>query len=190
MVEPANAQTVTDLNTKPSKITITSPINNSFFNTSTILLSINVGLPEFSSATDTYLLAVYYKTDYQQNQTSIYDSSNTTVENRIDSSLPNPNNRLFSYSNNLTAIPSGNHNITVYALSGASYFNENAPDYFDTYQLQSNATIYFTVEIQNQQNASPTVPEFQVLTIPTLLILIVAPGLLVYFKKHKAGKTE
>jgi hypothetical protein len=174
-----------DKNTTPSEIEILSPINNTAYISSNFLFSITVGLPESSTATNTYIDSVYYKLDNQQNCITIYDSSTTGFDDRIESSRTNPRNRLFSYFIDLTALPSGNRSITVYAVSGSNYFNQQATGYFDRFQSVSNSTVNFKTKTQTIQ-ISPTasIPEFSWLMILPLFI-----SLLFIAVKLRHGKT-
>lgn len=147
--------TFSDPSAKPSKIDISSPANNTLYPSapaaSNLLFSLNVSLPESSAATNTYITKVYYESDWQQESTQIYNSGTTNIDSRIDSSSTNPRNWVFIYSTNLTAVPVGNRSITVYAVSGASYWHGVSGDgtLFDTLELVSNSTVFFTIGINN-----------------------------------------
>jgi hypothetical protein len=162
----------------PSEINIVLPQNNSICTANEILLSITVGLPEIASATNTYIITVNYKLDFQQNNTIIYDSGSTKIDDRIDSTLKN---KLFNYTTNLASVPAGNHSLTVYVLSGYSFFDLNKPDYFDRHQIQSNATVFF--EVDAQTNPSPTLPEIPITGL--LITVVAAVSILLVFGKRK-----
>jgi outer membrane protein assembly factor BamB len=91
----------------------------------------------------------------------------------------------------------GAHNLTVYY--GWQYLGIPQNPSLQRYEVYAYANVNFTVVNSNYSltdantdspaslsaTSTPTVPEFSLLTIPLLLILMTAAGLLVYFKKHK-----
>ena len=79
-----------DAYTKPPKISIYLPKNNTFCSNS-IELSINVSLPESETASMTFLHTVYYEADWLENRTYLYNSMGLSDEIRSD----NPPDRQF-----------------------------------------------------------------------------------------------
>ncbi|MGE5532883.1 MAG: hypothetical protein ACM3UN_00885, partial [Bacillota bacterium] len=61
-----------DINTKPPPIMVFSPQNGSVYDETLVTLSINVSLPQSSTAIGTILYNVCYKGDWQENKTYLY----------------------------------------------------------------------------------------------------------------------
>jgi hypothetical protein len=91
-----------DASTKPPTIAISSTTVNG--NNVSINFKITVG--ESATATFKQIVAVYYTADWNQNTTYVYSSGDLIF-------IPAPTE--FSYNLNTTAVPEGNHTITVYA---------------------------------------------------------------------------
>jgi len=121
--------------TKPT-ITITFPLNNTIINTSSISVILNASIARnVSNPFIEYLSKIYYTSDWQQNETCIYEYS------AITNDWPHSK---FNHQLNLTQIPEGNHNLTFYAIETGTYY----PSLFDYYKLTANdsSTITFTVD--------------------------------------------
>ena len=88
-------------------------------------------------------------------------------------------------------------NDLLYAIGGFSQTNSNGnavpsavneqyiPFGYSTQAPSASPTKTPAPTTTQLPSPTPTVPEFQILTIPVLVTLIIAAGLLVYFKKHK-----
>ena len=101
--------------TKPSKITVFSPLNNSVSITTPLTLSVNVTLPESRTALGTILYRVICQTDWQENKTYLY--TNAGYANSIESQLPGVKHQYFQDTRNFTDLPDGNHSITITAIA-------------------------------------------------------------------------
>lgn len=114
------------------KLTVLSPTNNTAYNPNNLQLSFNV------TTRDLALYYICYKTDWQRNTTYVYDLY--TARDRL---------YQFSYIENLTKIPEGNHNITITASD-----HGHSPDQpFWVYFVKSiSSTITFAVD-----STSPTI---------------------------------
>ncbi|MBM4400615.1 MAG: hypothetical protein FJ045_01555, partial [Crenarchaeota archaeon] len=119
-----------DASTKPPTVTIFSTIVNG--NNVSINFKVNVG--ESATAQSTRIDTVYYIADWNQNETYIYRYYNFE-ENLFDTQRRTE----FSYKLNITAIPEGNHTITVYALEYGFY--ESGIGFFITGFSSVNFTI-------------------------------------------------
>ena len=107
-----------DAYTKPPRISIFTPENNTAYRNTTIQLSINVSLPESTTAYETYVLKVYYEADWLENGIYLYESKGLADE--IASFQLNPQLHYFDYSGDIS-VPRGNHNLVVYAEGGGAY---------------------------------------------------------------------
>jgi hypothetical protein len=105
-----------DSYTKPPKISIFSPENNTF-RQHLITLSLKVSLPESQTASMTFLHVVYYEADWLENRTYLYNSMGLGDEIRSDNS---PERQYFLYSGILT-VPEGSHSLVIHAEGGGWY---------------------------------------------------------------------
>jgi hypothetical protein len=129
--------------TKPPIISMTSPENDSVYDTNNVQLTFNVSVGESTSAFSKWICELYYKGDWQTDKTYIdleefYGKSPAYERSSL---LPS------EFSFNLTDIPEGNHSITVYA-NETGYVNDedNAPFYYWSFFINSSATVNFTID--------------------------------------------
>jgi hypothetical protein len=134
-----------DSNTKPPVVSVFTPENYTVYATNTISLSINVSVGESSTAYSKYIEEVYYKTDWQINNTYIYESDPTK---NVYSTEP----AQFSKTLNLTGIPDGNHSLVVYAKERGAYHSHSdyKPPvwyfYYYLFEIDGSSTVFFTVD--------------------------------------------
>jgi hypothetical protein len=121
-----------DANTKPSIIVVLSPLNESVYIKAPVTLTVNVSVPQSSTALGTILYTVVYKGDWQQNETYLY--INSGYENSIESQMPDSDRHYFSGSLNLTDVPDGNHSIIVTATAGG-FYDAHSSDYPSFYRF-------------------------------------------------------
>jgi hypothetical protein len=144
--------------TKPSRISIFTPLNNTAYNeTTTILLNIKVNLPESSTASYTYISAVYCKADWLENRVYLYQSKG--IDDEITSSQFLPQRRYFQGYTILSGIPSGNHSIVVYAEGGGGYPPKGSRAY--DFSIVGSSSVFFTTGIQ----VDTTPPRISLLSI-------------------------
>jgi hypothetical protein len=134
-----------DAYTKPPALTIFSPQNNTAYAMNTILFSINVSLPESSTASSTLIYYVIYEADWQQGQIFLYNSSQVNYNDRIESSFTLPKNLYFQYSQDLTGIPDGNHRIAVTVVAGGIY--RTIVWGFNRFMINSSSLVFFSVGV-------------------------------------------
>jgi hypothetical protein len=134
-----------DSNTKPPVVSVFAPENLTIIPTNVISLSINVSIGESSTAYSKYIDEVYYKTDWQINNTYIYESNPTK-------SAYSTEPIQFSKMINLTGIPDGNHSLMVYAKERGAYYNHSdySPPvwyfYYYLFEINGSSTVFFTVD--------------------------------------------
>jgi hypothetical protein len=132
-----------DPNTIPSKVSIFSPANNSVYSENTIPLYANVTLPYAPRATlGVMLVEIVYKTDWEQNESTLY--YNMGFDNSIQTGISLPGHQYFLGSINLTDIPEGTHNITVTSVAEGYYPAENMGYYHFT--INGSSSVFFTVD--------------------------------------------
>lgn len=178
----------TDATTKPPKITLFSPLNGSVYTENTIPLSINVTLPESSTASLTIIYFIIYQADWLQNPIFLY--ANTGLENSIQSQMPGPEHQYFQKSLNLTDIPNGNHSITITAVAGGTYPAGSMSIY--RFSINGTSTIFSNVNTQPSESPSITTTPIEsnlllntVFAIVIITLAIVASlAMIFYFKKH------
>ncbi len=97
-----------DANTKPPIISIQSPDSEVYY-TNNVSLTFNVSIGKSTTATFPYIFAVYYRGDWQQKNTSVYqsDASHGPLT-------------FAEFSCNLY-IPNGNHSILINATEIGKY---------------------------------------------------------------------
>jgi hypothetical protein len=136
-----------DADTKPPAITVFAPQNNSAYAMNTVLFSINVSLPESSTASSTYINYVIYEADWRQNQVILCNSTQVDYGDRIESYNESfttlPTNLYFQYSQDLTGIPDGNHSIVVTSVAGGIY--RSSVWGFTRFMINGSASVFFTI---------------------------------------------
>jgi hypothetical protein len=152
--------------TRPPTITIQSPENRTFGGDK-VLLSFNVSITD--SKNTNYISDVYYETDWQENETSVYHLER--MESPTD----------FRYTADLTGIPEGSHRITINAVAQGRYEKDLKLVLFN---ITGSASVSFTTEYKPPQKVSIITPEL-VATASGASLAVVSVGLLVYFKKRK-----
>jgi hypothetical protein len=131
-----------DVHTKPPKISIFAPVNNTAYNeTTTILLNIKVNLPESSTASYTEILAVYYEADWLEKPVYLYQSKG--IDDIIASYAPHL--PYFLYAGMLSGIPSGNHSIVVHAVGIGGYPPKEMRIY--VFSINCSSSVFFTTGI-------------------------------------------
>jgi hypothetical protein len=145
-----------DKYTEAPVISVSSPANNTVFNTDNIVLSFNVDVGESETATSTGLFYVNYQTDWQHDNEHFFY----------------PDSSPFAYEVNLTGIPEGTHSITFEANERGSYNSTHA------FSIDGYETIYFTIDT-SQETKIPEFPAWIILPLFLSSTLAVA----VYRKK-------
>jgi hypothetical protein len=146
-----------DAHTKPPKISIFAPKNNTAYMDTTIPLTITVSLPESSTASYTNVLAVYYEADWLEKRVYLYQSKG--IEDIIDSYRSDPKFHYFRYAGILSGVPSGNHSIVVHAEGGGAYPPKEMRQYI--FSIYGSSSVFFTTGIP----VDTTPPEVAVMPI-------------------------
>jgi hypothetical protein len=136
-----------DAYTKPPKIAIFTPENNTAYRDTTIQLSINVSLPESTTAYETYVLRVYYEADWLENRVYLYQSKG--LDDEIASFQLNPQLQYFDYSGNISGAPRGNHSIVVYAEGGGAYPPEGWTGVLPVFSIVGSSSVFFVTGDQS-----------------------------------------
>ncbi len=124
--------------TKPPILTIKSPEENSVYNSNNVTLSFNARLGESTSASYMRLMKVYYKTDWEQNETYVYNNEGINI--------PYDPNAItyFSYNINLTGVPEGKHYITVHAVEWGAYIDGL---FVHMFSINGSSSASFTIDV-------------------------------------------
>jgi hypothetical protein len=146
-----------DAYTKPPKISIFAPKNNTAYMDTTIPLTITVSLPESSTASYTHVRAVYYEADWLEKRVYLYQSKG--IEDIIDSYRSDPKFHYFRYAGILSGVPSGNHSIVVHAEGGGAYPPKEMRQYI--FSIYGSSSVFFTTGIP----VDTTPPEVAVMPI-------------------------
>jgi len=124
--------------TKPPILTIKSPEENRMYNSNNVTLSFNARLGESTSASYMRLMQVYYKADWEQNETYVYKNEGIY--------LPYDENAIteFSCDMNLTGVPEGKHYITVHAVEWGAYINDL---FVHMFSINGSSKVSFTIDV-------------------------------------------
>ncbi|MCW4001370.1 MAG: hypothetical protein NWE93_14150 [Candidatus Bathyarchaeota archaeon] len=117
-----------DSQTYPPTITITSPCNNTAYNTSRLPLAFSVTAPESRTAESTTVINVSYETSWKKEAIDV-----------LHGGQEHPSFELM-----LSNIPEGEHNIVIKARGYGLYKQDGV--FFKWFFISSSATIYFTVD--------------------------------------------
>ena len=126
--------------TKPPVITILTPRNNTFHRTKDIELTLKVSAGDSTVASAQLTSEIYYKADWQPNNTWIYKYHPKAYYQLIND---------YSATINLTGIPDGMHTITVNATERRQYDGYN--DYskglhYKIFEITGSSSVSFTVD--------------------------------------------
>jgi hypothetical protein len=126
--------------TKPPTLTIRSPQKNIVYNSNNVTLSFNAHVGGSESCVR--LMQVYYKTDWEQNETYVYNNEGINI--------PYEPNAItdFYYNMNLTGIPEGKHYITVHAVEWGAYIDSL---FVHMFSINGSSSVKFAID------ASPSV---------------------------------
>ena len=136
--------------TQPPRITILSPERNSTLNTNNLHVSFKVEVGQSQSAESKMIQDVYYKADWLENKTYVYEYS--------PSSLNHPEKKTdFSTTLNLTGIPEGRHTVIICATENGTYYDPpfsewpmwslefNVKTY--SFQIVGASAVSFTIDV-------------------------------------------
>ena len=136
--------------TQPPRITILSPEHNSTFNMTSLSISFKAEVGESKSAENKMISNVYYKADWLENKTYVYEYVPTDLLVYEDESD-------FSATLNLTGIPEGRHSVIVYATERGTYYDPPFSEWpmwaleFSVksygFQIIGASTIFFTIDV-------------------------------------------
>lgn len=176
-----------DSYTKPSEITIFSPSNGTVYQNGTLILNVNVTLPQSATASGTILRYVTYTPDWNNNETVLY--YNKGYVNTIESQFPDPQRHYFTGQVELTNIPNGNHNITITAYAGGFY--PDGSDGFYRFIINGTSTVFFTIGnlatvtpyIPTDRNAPHLDPIYYLLPVSVIVAVVLLSVLL--YRRHR-----
>ena len=124
--------------TKPPILTIKSPEENSVHHSNNVTLSFNARLGESYSAGYMRIMKVYYQTDWEQNETYVYNNEGINIPY-------DPNAKTyFAYSINLTGVPEGKRYITVHAVEWGAYIRDS---FVHMFSINGSSSVSFTVDV-------------------------------------------
>src|SRR3989304_3430688 len=119
--------------TNPPTITISSPENNKTYAANSIFLIVNASCGfSKTAAWPPNMIKVYFKSDWQENSTTIWEHSD------LGSFTP-----YVVVSFNLTEIPEGNHSISVYATERGFYL---AGATVNAFYIDGSSTVSFAID--------------------------------------------
>jgi hypothetical protein len=118
-----------DQETYPPVITITSPVNNTAYNTSRVSLTFNVTAPQSRTASSTTVIRVSYEDDWRNEV--------------IDVLLGGQEQPSFNLQ--LSNVPEGQHSILIKAV-GYGLYKQEEQWFYKWFYIRSSATICFTID--------------------------------------------
>jgi hypothetical protein len=124
--------------TKPPVLTIKFPEENRLYKSNNVTLSFDARLGESASGEYMRIMQVYYKADWEQNETYVYNNEGIYIpydENAITK---------FSYDIELTGVPEGKHYITVHAVEWGAYINDL---FVHMFSINGSSSVGFTVDV-------------------------------------------
>jgi hypothetical protein len=130
-VSPADA-------TKSPTLTIVSPQNNMIYNSNDVTLSFNAHVGKPVTAAYVRLMQIYYKTDWEQNETCVYNNEGINIPYDPYAIIE------FSYNMNLTGIPEGKHYITVHAVEWGAYIDGL---FVHMYSINGSSSVNFAIDV-------------------------------------------
>ncbi len=119
-----------DQETYPPIITITSPINNTAYNTSRISLMFNVTAPQSTTASSSTVQGVSYEGDWQKEAINV-----------LHGGQKQPSFNLW-----LSNVSEGQHTIVIKAVGEGTYPDEREWFFYKEFIISSTATITFTID--------------------------------------------
>ena len=124
--------------TKPPTLKIVSPQENMIYTSNNVTLSFNAHVGKPVTAAYVRLMQIYYKTDWEQNETYVYN--NEAI------SIPYEPNAIteFSYNMNLTGMPEGKHYITVHAVEWGAYIDGL---FVHMYRTNGSSSVNFAIDV-------------------------------------------
>lgn len=156
-----------DAYTSPPKVTIFSPLDTSILANNTIPLTVNVTLPESSTAYNTVIYSIICQADWQSLPINIY--KNTGYDNSIDKLHPSPANHYFYGTVNLTNIPQGTHTLNVTAIAGGFYL-ANDQGYY-RFMINGSSSVTFYIDIPKVKIISIEDKTYQTDSLPLTFII-------------------
>ncbi len=126
----SNGQVPPDQETYPPVITITSPINNTAYNTSRVPLTFNVTAPQSRTASFVTVQGVTYDADWKKEPISVLHGGEKA-----------PSFNLW-----LSNVSEGQHTIVIKAVGYGRYPDEKYSLLYKEFLINSEATIYFTID--------------------------------------------
>jgi hypothetical protein len=134
--------------TKPPVLTIKSPEENRLYRSNNVTLSFDARLGASISGEYMRIMQVYYKADWEQNETYVYNNEGIYIpydENAITE---------FSYDMELTGVPEGKHYITVHAVEWGAYINGL---FVHMFSINGSSSVSFTVDVSPNISVLPLV---------------------------------
>jgi hypothetical protein len=157
--------------TIPPIITVSSPQNNTLYNSNTVYVSFNVSKPQPPRSLDAGINSVRYTLD--GNRTGLYYCTH------YSSDYP-PGLPQFSYSKNLT-LPEGTHTLLIEAGGVV------LPGDMTIFGMGSSVRVFFTVD--TAINSEQTIPEFPsgvilpLFTVSTLVVVFCGKRFCAHLKR-------
>jgi hypothetical protein len=124
--------------TKPPVLTIKSPEENRIYDSNNVSLRFNARLGESTSGEYMRIMQVYYKADWEQNETYVYNNEGIYIpydENAITE---------FSYDMELRQVPEGKHIITFHAVEWGAYIDGL---FVHMFSINGSSSFSFTVDV-------------------------------------------
>lgn len=118
-----------DQETYPPVITITSPVNNTSYNTSRVPLTFNVTAPQSRTASFATVIRVTYEADWKNEAIDVLYSGQEQP----------------SFNLQLSNVPEGQHSIVIKAVGSGLYLNEKELSAKE-FRITSTVTICFTID--------------------------------------------
>jgi hypothetical protein len=132
-----------DVSTKQPVISFSSPINGTTYPIDSVTLSFNVTVGDSSTALSRLFHEVYYIADWQQTKTQV-SGPDLFNEGELASNVSPP----IIYTAQLTGVPEGKHNITIYAEEWGAYVSSRDAAFLLMWEfsINSSSTIFFNVD--------------------------------------------
>ena len=117
-----------DQETYPPVITISSPVNNTAYNTSRLPLTFNVTAPQSKTASSSMVIKVTYEVDWKKEAINVLNGGQEQA----------------SFNLWLSNVPEGQHTIVIKAVGSGLYKQDEVS--YKGFLIRSTATIYFKID--------------------------------------------